>query len=119
MDKKEQLLQITVETKGYGGRPRYTLYYTDKKGEPVMVLLPIGLWNKSSIINELIRKVYSQDHVEAIINNHFLNISEWLDKKFKGENVEFEDPEYDELQAWRKQCKVIADEALSKYPAIN
>lgn len=73
-------------------------------------------WDRSIIIDKLIRNQYPQDKVEAIINNHFLNISEWLDKKFKGEEVVFEDPEYDELQNWRKQCKVIADEALTKYP---
>lgn len=73
-------------------------------------------WNRSIIINKLIRNHFAQDQVEAIINNHFLNISEWLDKKFKGEDVEFEDPDYDKLQNWRKQCKVIADEALTKYP---
>ena len=75
-----------------------------------------GKWNKSNIINDLIRLKYSQDHVEAIINNHFLNIAEWLDAKFKGEEVKFSDPEYDEFQAWRKECKVIADDALAIYP---
>lgn len=76
-------------------------------------------WSKSNIINKLIRTQYQQDKVEAIINNHFLNIAEWLDKKFKGEDVTFEDPEYDGLQNWRKQCKVIADEALTKYPILD
>ena len=73
-------------------------------------------WDRSVIINKMIRNQYSQDKVEAIVNNHFLNISEWLDKKFKGENIEFEDIEYDKLQAWRKKCKEIADEAIAKYP---
>lgn len=116
---KEKLLEVMIETEGYGGRPKYTLYYADKKGEPVTVLLPIGLWNKSVIVNELIRSQYSQDHVEAIINNHFLNIAEWIDSKFAGEEIIFEDKEYDELQAWRKISKGIAEEALNRYPAIN
>lgn len=75
----------------------------------ILVKLPTGKWDRSVIINELIREKYSQDRVEAIINNHFLNIAEWLDKKFKNENVTFEDPEYDELQNWRKQSKNYAD----------
>ena len=119
MDTNEKLFQITIETKGYGGRPSYTIYYLDKKGEPKRVLLPIGKWNKGTIIDSLIRDVYSQDQVEAIVNNHFLNISEWLDKKLAGEEVSFEDPEYTEFQRWRKQCKVIAEEALSQYPPLN
>lgn len=73
-------------------------------------------WDRSIIINKLIRNQFSQDQVEAIINNHFLNISEWLDKKFKDEDVTFEDPDYDKLQTWRKNCKDIADKALAKYP---
>jgi hypothetical protein len=76
-------------------------------------------WNNSEIVNGLIRARYSQDRVEAIINNHFLNISEWLDKKFNGEDVKFEDPEYDKLQEWRTQCKQWAKEALEKYPPIQ
>lgn len=73
-------------------------------------------WNRSVIIDKMIRNQYSQDKVEAIINNHFLNIAEWLDKKFKGKDVTFKDPDYDKLQEWRKKCKEIADEALAKYP---
>lgn len=119
MDKVNSLLEVIIDTDGCGGRPRYTLYYTNEKGEPVTVLLPIGFWNKSSIVNELVRSVYSQDHVEAIINNHFINIAKWLDKKFQGEEVEFVDEEYTKLQNWRQICKKIADEALAKYPAIN
>lgn len=76
-------------------------------------------WNRSIIIDKLIRSQYPQDKVEAIINNHFLNIAEWLDKKFMGEDVTFVDKDYDDLQAWRKRCKEIADEALEKYPEIN
>lgn len=88
--------------------------YDDVYKDDINIYIPEYNWKKSVIINELIRCKYSQDHVEAIINNHFLNIAEWLDAKFKGEEVKFSDPEYDEFQAWRKECKVIADEALTK-----
>lgn len=80
------------------------------------IIISENSWKKSVIINNLIRHRYSQDLVEAIINNHFLNIAEWLDAKFRGEEVKFSDPEYDEFQSWRKECKVIADEALAVYP---
>lgn len=84
----------------------------------VLIKLPLGDWSRSTVINALIRAKYSQDHVEAIINNHFLNIAEWLDQKFQGEDVVFEDAEYDELQAWRKESKMYADmiiEAIEKF----
>lgn len=88
-------------------------------GIPGAVNISYSSWNNSEIVNGLIRASYSQDRVEAIINNHFLNIAEWLDKKFKGEDVKFEDPEYDKLQEWRKICKQWAKEALEKYPPVN
>lgn len=99
-----------------GAQFQYTIYYgsdTDFKS----VLIPQGLWNKSVIINALIRSKYSQDQVEAIINNHFLNIAEWLDAKFNGSTDSFVDKEYDDFQNWRKQCKLLTDEALKLYPA--
>ena len=97
---------------------KYTIVYLDGN-QPRDILIVQDLWNNSGIVNALIRSKYSQDRVEAIINNHFLNIAEWLDKKFKGEDVKFEDPEYDELQEWRKICKQWAKEALEKYPPTN
>lgn len=117
--KEEYLLEIFINNRDYGLQRKYEIYYMNIKGEPIMVPLPTGVWNKGSIIDALIRSQYSQDQVEAIVNNHFLNISEWMDLKFKGEDVKFSDPEYDEFQRWRKRCKVLAEEALAQYPAIN
>lgn len=101
------------------GFDTYVLEYVDSNMGPGSIRLPEFSWTKSEIVNALIRTRYPQDRVEAIINNHFLNIAEWLDKKFKGEDVVFEDLEYDKLQDWRKQCKQWADEALEKYPSVN
>lgn len=101
------------------GFPFYTIMYSigDPPTRSVNIEITTGTdWTRSIVIDKLVRSQYSQDHVEAIINNHFLNIAEWLDKKFKGEDVTFEDPEYDELQNWRKKCKEIADIAFDKYP---
>lgn len=112
----EQLLHIQQHK--YAGQSQYTIYYLNEAGEPVTVLLPPGRWNKSVIIDRLVRSKYSQDMVEAIVNNHFLNIAEWLDAKFAGSTESFVDVEYDEMQNWRKTCKRIAEEALQQYPAI-
>lgn len=113
----EQLLQ--VQQHKYAGQSQYTIYYLNESGEPVTVLLPPGKWNKSVIIDRLVRSKYSQDMVEAIVNNHFLNIAEWLDAKFAGSTDSFVDEEYDAMQAWRKTCKRLADEVLQIYPAIE
>jgi hypothetical protein len=113
-----QIIGIREEIQ-LGGMKRTIMYILeDPELNPIIYnveLQPIE-WNRSDIIDKLIRSQYSQDRVEAIINNHFLNIAEWLDKKFKGEDVAFEDLEYDKLQEWRAVCKQWADEALAKYP---
>lgn len=83
------------------------LFDEDTK-ERIFVNLKKGNWRTSTVIDALIRTKYSQDRVEAIINNHFLNIADWIDKKFKGEEVAFEDSEYEEFQKWRTLCKNIA-----------
>lgn len=109
---------IRVHKDEDGAQFRYTIYYgTNDNFESV--ILPMGVWNKSVIINALIRAKYSQDQVEAIINNHFLAIGEWLEAKFVGSTDPFIDSEYDGLQNWRKTCKQLADEALAIYPAID
>lgn len=110
----EKLVQI--QKYKFNGQDSYTIYYQKNEEEPVQVLLPAGLWSKDVIVNALIRSRYSQDSVEAIINNHFMNIAEWLDKKFEGSTDKFFDPDYDELQRWRATSKILADEALKQYP---
>lgn len=99
------------------GRIVYTidlLIEIDGDKEGVTINLPPGKWNKSIVVDKLIRSKYPQDAVEAIINNHFLNISEWLDKKFKGEDILFVDLEYDKLQEWRKISKNLADDIIKR-----
>ena len=92
--------------------------FDDDTKQGIIIELPAGQWDDATIINLLIRSKYPQDRVEAIINNHFLNIGEWLDKKFAGSEEAFSDPEYDELQAWRKTCKALAKEAIEQISKI-
>ena len=97
---------------------RYDIQFVDYQGNPGNISVGGDKWNRSDIISALIRTRYSQDQVEAIINNHFLNIGEWLDKKLAGENEEFIDEDYNRLQEWRSICKQWANEAIEKYPEI-
>lgn len=94
----------------------YCIEYGDPN-EPKSISVNSYDWNKSTIVNNLIRSKYSQDSVEALVNNHLMKLAEWQDKVFEGENPgKLEDPEYAELQEWRKLCKQWADEALEKFP---
>ena len=104
---------MTIENISYvvvSGSKKYVIdLFDEETNEGLLINLPLGKYDKGTIINTIIRKKYSQDQVEAIINNHFLNMADWFDKKFKGEDVSFEDPEYDEFQNWRKNSKIYAD----------
>lgn len=95
------------------GQSEFIIELFDKDTlESILIKIPAGQYDKSSIINILIREKYRQDQVEAIINNHFLNIADWLDKKFKGEEIAFEDSEYEDFQTWRAECKTYAEMIL-------
>lgn len=101
------------------GFTKYGVDFFDINGQPRGISIAAPDWNRSGIVNSLIRSVYSQDRVEAIINNHFLAIGEWLEKKLAGSSEPFVDPDYDELQLWRETCKQWADEALAQYPPVQ
>ena len=98
---------------------KYNIEGIDGEGNPIYTTFDYNSWNRSKIVSELIRSKYSQDRVEAIINNHFLAIGEWLEKKLAGSTEAFVDEEYDKLQEWRQICKQWADEALAKYPPVE
>lgn len=102
---------MTVESITYSveaGKRKFVIEL-NSNDEAINIRLNDGRWDKSTVVNALIRAKYSQDRVEAIINNHFLNIADWIDKKFKGEEVAFEDSEYEEFQKWRTLSKEISD----------
>lgn len=56
------------------------------------------------LIDILINKKYSIDKMQAIINNYLLDSSDDLILK-----------EFNEMQNYRKQCKIIAKEILQHY----
>ena len=106
----------TIENLSYvlkSGQRQYTIEVFDSETQQSLIVsLPTGRYDKATIVNEFIRSRYSQDKVEAIVNNHFINIAEWIDKKFAGSIEKFEDPEYEEFQEWRAISKALADEII-------
>ena len=109
---------LTVESISYSkirGQRQFDIDIFDSDTQKgITIGLPLGKYDKSTIVNHLIRSQYTQDRVEAIINNHFLNISEWLDKKLAGEEVVFDDPEYTKFQEWRNISKKLADDIIEE-----
>lgn len=64
-------------------------------GSEDMVTLPVAVWDYASVVNALIRSRYSEDKVEAIVQNLLNN------------TMDAED-EFEALTEWRKQCKTRA-----------
>lgn len=108
----------TIENLTYSldsGLRKYMVEVFDNEAQTSLIVsLPTGRYDRSTIVNALIRSKYSQDQVEAIINNHFLAIGEWIDSKLSGDsNNPFEDPAYADLQSWRAESKRLADIIIS------
>ena len=76
---------------------------TDNEGEYrwLSITLPPAEWNRSILVNEIIRLYYPADKVEALINNYLDNPAG------KQEVAEFET-----FQEWRRYAKSLADSLL-------
>lgn len=95
------------------GQRAYSIeVFNDETQQSLILSLPAGRYDKSTIVSALIRCKYTQDQVEAIINNHFLAIGDWIDAKLSGSSDKFEDPAYDQFQLWRSTCKRLANEII-------
>ena len=115
---------ITIENITYsvvnGQREFIIDIFGNSANTSAVIGLPRGKWDYSTVVNTLIRSKYSQDSVEALVNNHLLAMSEWQDKIFAGENPgRFEDPEYNELQQWRATSKQLATQIIEEINKIN
>lgn len=58
-------------------------------------------WNYSGVVDALIQYKYPIDKMQAVINNYLLD-----------PNDEYAISEFNAMQAWRKEAKEIAKEAL-------
>ena len=64
-------------------------------GSDRMVTLPVAVWDYDAIVSALIHSRYSEDKVEAIVQNLLNNTMDAEDK-------------FEALTEWRKQCKTRA-----------
>lgn len=116
------MLTICTETKLLGaemhrvlGRKQYTIKFQVFEGEggERSVQLKPGVWNRAAIIDALIRCVYSQSEMEALINNTLHSLTTVL---LTGAWSELKEllSEFNNMQAWRKLVKSWADELLAQ-----
>ena len=65
------------------------------------VEIPAGKWDYSGVVDALVQFKYPIDKMQAVINNYLLD-----------PNDEYAIDEFNKMQAWRKEAKEIAKEAL-------
>ena len=65
------------------------------------VIIPAGKWNYSGVVDALVQYKYPIDKMQAVINNYLLD-----------SNDAYSIDEFNKMQAWRKEAKDIAKEAL-------
>lgn len=94
-----------LETYVLGGVRRYDINIdVVQEGEMYkweQVNVPIEKWNYSGVVDTLIQYKYPIDKMQAVINNYLLD-----------PNDEYAVSEFNAMQAWRKEAKEIAKEAL-------
>ena len=66
------------------------------------VIIPAGKWNYSGVVDALVQYKYPIDKMQAVINNYLLD-----------SNDAYAIEEFNKMQAWRKEAKEIAKEALT------
>lgn len=100
--KKPNLIEVSIIN---GVRYRYLNFDISFKDEMYVweqIEIPSGKYNYGGITDCLIQHKYPIDKMQAVINNYL---------------IEPENPEYitafNEMQAWRKEAKEIAKEALT------
>ena len=77
----------------------------DTKYEYKLVEIPYNKYNYGDIVDVLIKFIYADKQMFAIINNYLLD-----------PNDETAKSEFDEMQIVRKEAKEIAKEILANYP---
>lgn len=73
----------------------------DKTYRWKQVEISAGKWNYAGVVDALVQHKYPIDKMQAVINNYLL----------EPENKEYITA-FNEMQAWRKEAKEIAKEAL-------
>ena len=74
------------------------------------VTLPIAVWNYGAIVSALIRHKYSENEVEAIVNNCIMLIQN--PSSVSEEESKEKMNEFNEFQEYRDKCKARAKELL-------
>lgn len=72
-----------------------------------------GTRTYGGITDAIVCDHYPADKMQAIINNHFLNLAKIADGKKLDEDDIAHEAEYDAMQAWRAKAKSVAKEVVT------
>lgn len=75
------------------------------------ITLETGVWNYGAIVAALVRTKYSENDMEAIVNNNIALIA--MPSAVSDEDGQQKLSEFQQMQEWRDKCKVRAKELMA------
>lgn len=70
---------------------------------------------RDKVIDAIVSAGYPSGKMQAIINNHFLNLAKIADGKKLDEDELAHEAEYNAMQEWRTKAKTVASEVMNIY----
>ena len=106
MDNQSGIRPNFVEVANIGGRTTFFINIDIEQSNEMFdyqsIKVEYNKWNYSGIVDALVQYKYPIDKMQAVINNYLLD-----------PNDEYAISEFNAMQAWRKEAKEIAKEALT------
>lgn len=78
----------------------------------VRVAHPLG---RDKVIDAIVSAAYPSDKMQAIINNHLVNLATLADGGKLDEDELAHEEEYKAMQEWRKKAKSVASDVMETY----
>lgn len=70
---------------------------------------------RDKVIDAIVSAAYPSDKMQAIINNHFVNLATLADGGKLDEDELSHEEEYKAMQEWRKKAKSVASDVMESY----
>lgn len=70
---------------------------------------------RDKVIDAIVSAAYPSDKMQAIINNHLVNLATLADGGKLDEDELAHEEEYKAMQEWRKKAKIVASDVMEAY----
>ena len=70
---------------------------------------------RDKVIDAIVSAAYPSDKMQAIINNHLVNLATLADGGKLDEDELTHEEEYKAMQEWRKKAKIVAGDVMEAY----